>query len=79
MLAAPDQLAVFVYFLYTVQRDAVQYIIVINQIKREMVIRFEESLTQWNADYTIIKPVTIFLEFYHAVEFLLVIAESLLT
>ena len=59
MLTVPDQLAVFVYFLYTMQRDAVQDIIVINQIKREMVVRFEKNLAQWYADNMIIKPVIV--------------------
>jgi hypothetical protein len=44
MLTVPDQLAVFVYFLYTMQWYAMQLIIVINQIKREMIIWFEENL-----------------------------------
>jgi hypothetical protein len=50
MLPIPDQLAVLVELFYAVQRDAVQYTIVIDQIEGEMIVGLEENLPQRDAN-----------------------------
>jgi hypothetical protein len=44
MFTVPDQLLVLVNFFYPVQRDIVQYSIMIIEIKREMIAGLEEYL-----------------------------------